>query len=166
MHLIYLAEPINFEAKEMFLDKESPAFAVTGYDILCLISGAKKTFDPFDNNKNAFISSDSFFAQFFKQYDEFTGLNKYQKKLFDALRYAYYTDIPIYIIDPAIISMDDEYVDNPSKSNLFDLNSMYREIKTLLPRIKSVTMYGQQKGDFLRPEIEVLIGKLKYEVVP
>ena len=55
---------------------------------------------------------------------------------------------------------------NPSKSNLFDLNSMYREIKTLLPRIKSVTMYGQQKGDFLRPEIEVLIGKLKYEVVP
>ena len=166
MHLIYLAEPINIEAKEMFVGKESPVFVVTGYDILCLISSTKDKFDPFNNNKNAFISSDSFFAQFFKQYDEFKCLNKYQNTLFNALRYAYYTDIPIYIIDPAIISMDDDYVDNPSKSNLFDLNSMYREIKTLLPRIKSITMYGQQKGNFLRPEIEVLIGELKYEVVP
>ena len=75
-------------------------------------------------------------------------------------------DIPITIIDPAIISMDDEYVENPNKSNLFDLNSMYREIKTLLPKVKEATLYGQQKGDFLRPEIEVLLGKLEYKVVP
>ena len=57
-------------------------------------------------------------------------------------------------------------MNNSNKSNLFDLNSMYREIKTLLPKIKSATLYGQQKGDFLRPEIEVLLGKLEYQVVP
>ena len=166
MHLIYLADPINFEVKEMFLDKESPVLLITGYDILCVIAQSQEKFDPYEDNKNAFISSDSFFAHFFKQYDMYSGHNKYQEKLFNAMRYAYYNDIPMYIIDPAIISMDDEYVNNSNKSNLFDLNSMYREIKTLLPKIKSATLYGQQKGDFLRPEIEVLLGKLEYQVVP
>ena len=174
MNMVYLEGSLRLDVdsdigKKIF--KEDSIFSVDGSVLVNLIGNLNNRIGigKIDFSiERTFINSEEFISSLFSIYEDhdFSLPNVFYSQLSNALRYCFYSDIPICILNAEVINLETEYISNPNRANHFDLNSMYRDVKARINTIKSATIYGMDRDDFPPVSIEPILQKIKYEIVP
>lgn len=161
--LVSLDAPVRIAPADAFLAVEDPVFIVTAYDVLSIIGWHDKL-DIFKASDSPYLNSEEFFSDLFKHIPNLNGGGEYDKNLYQWIRYAYFNNIPVVIYDPSSINLI-RTESSSNISNLFDLNSCYKELRGYIKNVSGGVIYGMHKGDFLREHLDVLLGaKIPYTI--